>query len=392
MKGSVVKKGASYFVIIETSAIDPGTGKQKRKRKWFKADGARNKGEAQTFLRAKLTELDGGVMIDAKKIKLAEYFDRWLDHVRANVSPKSHERYTEVLRKNVAPLLGNTVLSKLQPMQISEAYSSALTSGRRNGTGGLSPRTVHHMHTILKASLAQAVKWSLLTRNPCDAVDPPKVERAKMTIYDMGQTVAVLDSLRPTRMYVPTLLAVMCGMRRGEIAALRWKHIDLARATISVIESAEQTKLAKGRSQVRYKETKTGKGRNVALSSTMVEELQAWRLNQAQEFLRLGTRPSDETFVVTREDGQPIQPNSITHEWTRLLAGTGLPRARLHDMRHTHATQLLKEGVHPKIASERLGHSKVGVTLDLYSHVLPGMQEDAVAKVDAAFRKARGGV
>jgi integrase len=392
MKGSIVKKGATYFAIIETSAIDPATGKPKRRRKWFKADGAKNKGEAQTFLRTKLTELEGGVLIDAKKIKLAEYFERWLDHARANVSPKSHERYTEVLRKNVAPLIGSVILAKLQPIQISEAYARALSSGRRNGKGGLSPRTVHHMHTILKASLAQAVKWNLLTRNPCDAVDPPKVERAKMTIYDMSQTVAVLDALRPTRMYVPTLLAVLCGMRRGEICALRWKHVDLDRATISVVESAEQTKVSKGKSQVRYKEPKTGKGRSVALSGTVVEELRAWRLRQAQEFLRIGSRPADDSFVVTREDCEPIQPNSITHEWTRLLAGTALPRARLHDMRHSHATQMLKEGVHPKIASERLGHSKVGVTLDLYSHVLPGMQEDAVAKVDAAFRKARGGV
>jgi integrase len=127
------------------------------------------------------------------------------------------------------------------------------------------------------------------------------------------------------------------------------------------------------------------------MTTTVIEQLKAWRIKQAQEFLRIGTRPAEDSFVVTREDGQPLQPNSLTHEWTRLLQGSTLPRARLHDMRHTHATQLLKEGIHPKIASERLGHSKVGVTLDLYSHVLPGMQEDAVAKVDAAFRKARNG-
>lgn len=389
MKGSIVKRGNTYFVIVETSTVD-AAGRQKRKRKWIKADGASKKSEAETFLRAKMTELEGGILIDAKKIKLAEYCERWLD-AKANLSPKSRERYAEILRKNVAPLIGGVILAKLQPIQISEAYKRALASGRRNGKGGLSPRTVHHMHVVLKAALAQAVRWNLLPRNPCDAVDPPKVERAKMQTYDLAQTVAVLDAMRPTRMNIPTVLAVLCGLRRGEIAALRWRQVDLGKGNIEVIESAEQTKVERGRSQVRYKETKTGRGRNVAMSATVIEELQAWRIVQAQEFLRLGMRPSEDTLVVTREDGQGLQPNSLTHEWARLLADTSLPRARLHDMRHTHATLLLKEGVHPKIASERLGHSKVGVTLDLYSHVMPGMQEDAAAKVDAALRKARNG-
>jgi hypothetical protein len=118
----------------------------------------------------------------------------------------------------------------------------------------------------------------------------------------------------------------------------------------------------------------------------IVEELRAHRLRQAEELLRLGIRPTDETFVVSREDGLPLQPQTLTHEWKRLVAKTGLPRIRLHDLRHSHATAMLATGVHPKIASERLGHSKVGITLDLYSHVLPGMQEDAVAKVDAAMQ------
>ena len=121
----------------------------------------------------------------------------------------------------------------------------------------------------------------------------------------------------------------------------------------------------------------------------IVEELRAHRLRQAEELLRLGIRPTVETFVVSREDGLPLQPQTLTHEWKRLVAKTGLPRIRLHDLRHSHATAMLASGVHPKIASERLGHSKVGITLDLYSHVLPGMQEDAVAKVDAAMQAAR---
>jgi integrase len=152
---------------------------------------------------------------------------------------------------------------------------------------------------------------------------------------------------------------------------------------LSVVQSAEQT--AKG---IRYKEPKSGKARNVQLSATLIEELRAWRLRQAEELLRVGVRPDGETFVVTQADGRPLQPRSISHEWVRLLAMKRLPRIRFHDLRHAHATHLLSAGVHPKVASERLGHSKVGITLDLYSHVMPGMQADAVALVDTAFKAA----
>lgn len=184
-------------------------------------------------------------------------------------------------------------------------------------------------------------------------------------------------------MLIPAVLGVLCGLRRGEIAALCWRNVNLEDATLAVIESAEQTKAG-----IRYKEPKTGKGRNVSLSATVVAELKAWRLAQAQEFLRLGARPDGDIFVVTQADGRPLQPRSITHEWVRVAAAKGLPRIRFHDLRHAHATHLLGAGVHPKVASERLGHSKVGITLDLYSHVMPGMQEEAAAKVDDALRAA----
>ena len=180
-------------------------------------------------------------------------------------------------------------------------------------------------------------------------------------------------------------LAVLCGLRRGEVCALQWRNIDLDAAQIAVVASAEQTDAG-----VRYKEPKSGRARTVALSATVVEELRRHRVAQAQELLRVGVRMSDDTFVVAQADGQPLQPRSLTHEWVRLIGKTDLPRRRFHDLRHAHATHLLAAGVHPKVASERLGHSKVGITLDLYSHVLPGMQASAVALVDEALKAADG--
>ena len=151
---------------------------------------------------------------------------------------------------------------------------------------------------------------------------------------------------------------------------------------LAVVQSAEQTKAG-----VRYKEPKSGRGRTIALSTTLVMELTAHRLQQVQELLQVGKRLGDDDFVVTQADGSPLRPHSLGQEWVRFLARNGrLPRIRFHDLRHAHATHLLGSGVHPKVASERLGHSKVGITLDLYSHVLPNMQADAAAIVDGALR------
>ena len=150
-----------------------------------------------------------------------------------------------------------------------------------------------------------------------------------------------------------------------------------------MVESLEQTKAG-----LRFKSPKSGKGRTVALSETVVEELRAHRVKRAQELLRLGVGLSDDDLVIAHADGSIVQPIYVSQQWARSIAKTPLARLRFHDLRHAHATHLLANGVHPKVASERLGHSKVGITLDLYSHVIPGMQEDAVATVDAALKTA----
>ena len=379
MRGHIRERSPGNWAIV-VDIKDQATGK--RRRKWHSFKGTKR--GAQIRCSQLIAEMSKGDYSEPTKLTLDRFFDQWLDHVRPQVAPRSFERYEEIARKNLAPLVGPVAVAKLRPAQISSAYSRALESGRRDGQGGLSPRTVLHMHRVLKQALAVAVKWGIISKNPADAVDPPKVERQKMRALDNAETAVLLEHFRPTRTFVSVLLAVMCGMRRGEVVALKWRDVNLSRAQVSVSQSMEQTKAG-----VRAKETKSGKGRTIALPSLVVDELVRHRLCQAQEMLRLGARLSDNSYVVSQEDGRPLQPNSLTHEFVRLLAkAPGLPRIRFHDLRHSHATQLLLSGVHPKIAQERLGHSSIGVTLDLYSHVMPGMQEDAAAKVDAALRSA----
>jgi integrase len=378
VKGHLRERSPGHWAIV-IDVRDPQTGK--RRRRWHSFTGTKR--EAQFEAARLISEQKNGTAVEPSRLTLAAFFERWIEHMQGQVSPRSHERYAELCRKNLAPLLGGLTLTKLQPAHISAAYAKALTSGRWDGSGGLSARTVVHMHRVLREALQQAVRWQMLPRNPADACKPPRVERRPMQTYDLAQTAELLAAIRGTRFFIPVVFAVLCGLRRGEIAALRWGQVDLEKGQLAVVQSAEQT-----RAGVRYKDPKSGRTRTIALSGIVVEELRAHRIKQAQELLRLGLRATDATFVCTREDGQPLQPLTLTHDWDRKLAKTPLPRIRFHDLRHAHATHLLSSGVHPKVASERLGHSKIGITLDLYSHVLPGMQEDAVARVDDALRAA----
>jgi integrase len=184
------------------------------------------------------------------------------------------------------------------------------------------------------------------------------------------------------RLYWPVMLALATGMRRGEVMALRWRNIDLDRRTVRVIESLEQTK-----GGLRFKPPKNGKGRTITLPAGAVEELRHRKREQAEELLKVGVRLNGATLACARPDGDPTSPVMLTHAFVDFMARRrgDLPRIRFHDLRHTHATQLLLAGVHPRIAQERLGHSTVALTLDLYSHVTASMQEDAAAKIDAAF-------
>jgi hypothetical protein len=182
MKGHIRERSLGRWAIV-LDVRDPQTGK--RKRRWHSFRG--NKRQAETECARLISELQRGTYLEPNKILVGHYLDHWLDHIRSQVSPRTFERYAEIARKNISPLLGAVRLTQLKPVQISAAYAKALKSGRSDGLGGLSPRTVHHCHRILKQALKQAVRWQVLAINPADAVNAPKVERKAMQTYDMAQ-------------------------------------------------------------------------------------------------------------------------------------------------------------------------------------------------------------
>ena len=228
MKGHIRERSPGKWAII-LDVPDPATGK--RRRKWHSFSGTKKRRTNRVL--ASHHRNESGCILEPSEAYSPAFLEQWLNHIRSQVAPRTFERYEELARKNIAPLLGQAVLMKLRPAQISAAYAEALKSGRRAGQGGLAPRTVHHMHRILRQALALAVKWNLIVKNPADDVDPPKVERGKMRALDPTETAELIDHFRLTRMFMPVLLgfSAVCGAARSQpssgvqstLIAVKWQ-------------------------------------------------------------------------------------------------------------------------------------------------------------------------
>jgi integrase len=377
-RGYIEQRSPGSFRLRYTLGKDPITGKRRTATTTIR--GSRK--DAERELTRLLRTTDTGEHVDPSRMTVRQWLETWLDAIRAEVSPKTHESYAEIVRCYLTPALGGNRLDKLAPSQIQRAYNAWT---RQDGKP-LSPRTRRYIHVILKSSLARAVEQQSLVRNPAEIFSNrlPKIECKEPKTLTVEQSAHLLESIRHTHIYWPVLLALTTGMRRGEILALRWKNVELDRGSLRVMESLEQTKAG-----IRFKAPKTDRTRAITLPACVIDELRRLKREQAEILLRLGIRQSGETLVCSREDGEPKQPGSVTGEFTRMTRKVkDLPRVRFHDLRHSHATQLLADGVHPKIAQERLGHSTITTTMDLYSHVTDTMQANAAARLDAAFRPA----
>ena len=377
-RGHIQQRSPGSFRLRYTLGKDSITGK--RRTATTTVRGTRK--DAERELTRLLRTADTGEHVDPSRMTVGQWLELWLNTIRSEVSSKTYESYAEIVRCYLKPAFGSTRLDKLTPSQIQRVYNSW---ARQDGKP-LSPLTRRYIHVILKSSLARAVEQQLLARNPADVLTKrlPKIVRQEFAILTIEQSAHLLESVRHMHIYWPVLLALTTGMRRGEILALCWKNVEFARGTLRVMESLEQTKAG-----LRFKAPKTDRTRAITLPAFVIDELRRLKREQAEALLRLGARQSGETLVCCREDGEPKQPGSVTGEFARLTSKIrDLPRVRFHDLRHSHATQLLADGVHPKIAQERLGHSTITTTMDLYSHVTDTMQADVAARLDAAFGPA----
>jgi len=305
---------------------------------------------------------------------------RWLaDHARHTVTPRTFERYRTIVRVHLIPALGHLTLDKLHPMKIQELWARQLETH-------LSPTTVRKHHNVLHAALVHAVRMRLLIVNPADAVTPPKPRHCEMKVLEDDGVARLLATVKGTAIHIPVMLALATGMRRGEVLGLRWSDIDFAAGSLAVRQTLQE---AEGKRL--FKSPKTPKSRRViALPTVALDALRHHKAEQAETRLRLGQLYRDHDLVCTQADGSPWWSSGFDRAFRRAKKQAGID-VRFHDLRHTHATQLLRAGVHPKVVSERLGNASIGITMDTYSHVMPGMQEEAAEKIDAGLRAALAG-
>jgi integrase len=371
MRGHITKRGDSWTALVDLPP-DPATGKRRRKRVT-----ARTRREVENQIAVVLAAAQTGYT-DAGKLTVREFFDRWLDASAPTLRPATVRRYRDLARLHIAGVVGNLKLAKLSPAEVQRLYADRLAAG-------LSPTSVRHVHGLLHRALGDAVRWGLLARNVTDAVDPPKRSTPEARTWDAREVATVLATAAGDDLEALWRLALLTGMRRGELLGLRWTDVDLDGGALSV----RRTMSRGASSRLENGEPKTASGRRrIALPASVVESLRRHRVRQLAYRLQAGPAFEDRGLVFANETGGPVHPNSLAIRFRRLIAAAGVPTIRFHDLRHTCATLLLSQGVHPKVVQERLGHADIAMTMNLYSHVTADMQRQAADQLDAAIEDA----
>ena len=381
MAGHIRRRGKRSWELKLDGGTDSLSGNRKTHYHSYKG----TKREAEIELARLVTSAASGSYVDPTKLTVGEFLDRWeRDWAVNNISPKTLERFAELTKSNVRPHIGSLSLQKLKPVHCAELYAKLLREGRKKG-GGLAPRTVGQVHGVLHRALGHALKWGLISVNPCSAAEPPMVATTEIEILTEDQVYDVLQKLRGRPMYVLAAVGLSTGLRRGELLALRWKDIDFDTANLQVELSLEQTKAG-----LRFKEPKTKHGRRrLALPASIVAELRFFRRQQQEQRLALGLgKDGPDALVFRRVTGEPLRPDNVSSEWRRLVRVLGLPKVTLHAWRHTHASQLIRLNMDVLTISRRLGHGSPSITLNVYGHLFKGSDDRAASSIDAAFSRA----
>ncbi len=337
------------------------------------------KGESRKEVAEKLTKAqadrDGGMVYEGENLTLGEYLDRWLSgSVRGSVRQSTYERYEIALRVHLKPVLGRIKLKNLSPARVAAFYQDRLDSGQ-------SPASVNKLHVTLHKALKQAVRWNMLPRNVCEAVDAPRPAPEEIETLSAEQVRSLLVATSGDRLEALYILAVHAGLREGELLALKWEDVDLDTATLQVRRT-----LSKAGTGYRFESPKSGKGRKIKLTHRATQGLRAHRKAQLEERMGKAGLWEDHGLVFPSEAGTIINPTNLRkRSFARLLERAGLPKVRFHNLRHTCATLLFSRNTHPKHVQELLGHANIKITLDTYSHAIPGMGDQTARAMEDAL-------
>ena len=343
--------------------------------------------EVQEKLKSVLHEQQQGTLITTAPQTVAHFLTDWLENThRRRIRPRTYERYRETVDMHIIPSLGRYQLQKLTAQHVQGFYT-------KKADEGLAPATIIYYHSVLHNALDTAVKWGLVYRNVCDLVSPPRKQQFEIQALTMVQMQMLLATVRGHKWEALYTLALATGMRRGELLGLKWQDINVETGILQVrrVLSRVPTNMPEREHVYVEAEPKTQKSRrSVMIAPFALEALKRHYASQLEAKLKADAYWQEYDYVFCTLHGTHLNPNHVVEEFKKILNRAGLPNIRFHDLRHSAATLLLSLGVHPKVVQELLGHTQISMTMDVYSHVLPGMQQDAMRQLDAALIQQKG--
>lgn len=323
--------------------------------------------EAAAALAVALRDKDLGLYVGGPAQTVEQYLASWLGHAGGRLSPRTLERYAGQVRIHVVPAIGGIAVRKLTPQHLADLYAQLAP--------GLSNASIAHLHRVLHSAFDQALRWNLIARNPAAAVRPPRPSRRAMTVLTPDEVRALLEAVTDDPLQALYVLAVTGGLRQGELLGLRWRDVDLEAGWVEVSAT-----LSRGKRQAPKTRSSS---RRVKLGELGIRALRSHRLRMAERLLPYRARTEGDVLVFLTELGEPYNGAHITERaFKPLLRRAGLREIRFHDLRHACASLLLSQGVRVDLVSQMLGHSTPALTLAIYAHLMPGDQEDAVARLD----------
>ena len=374
--GNIVERkrnnGEIRYEITVEGERDLLTGKRNRAYKTIKG----TKKEAKAIMRQMIVDMERGIAIRKSPKKVAEWLNEWLELYLPDIEETTRIGYKTKINNYLIPALGDIYLQSLRTEHVQKLINDMMARD-------LSPKNIRDTYNNINAAMKKAVVLRMIPFNPCEGVALPKLKRYKAKVYDLEMIHKLLSVAENTDMYLPILLCVTAGLRRGELLALRWDNIDFANSILQV-----RSNMVRGEKDFIIKAPKTESGiRDIHLGQEVMEVLKKERSKYVSDMFSKETNFQNLNFVIRQKDGSPIRPDSMSQKWRRFLEDNRLPSIRFHDLRHSNATALIQAGVNPRVVQQRLGHSDVNITLNTYTHVLPDMDVEAAAKLDSIILK-----
>lgn len=368
MRGHIAKKGDKYYIVVDMGRDH----KNKRKQKWF--SGYEKKKDAEKDLPNILNKLEKGYK-DPANMTLEEYFNQWLDRKKNTVAPGTYEHYESYMRKHIIPGLGQWKISKLESHHV-ESFMDEI-----NETS-LSQRSKKHIFRILSSALSKGKRYGI-KEDIMEDIEAPKVNRQDIEYWTNQEVELFMQNLNSKNHALPILLSLATGMRRGEVLGLRWSKVDFENKKISVTHQLKKN--SDGVWELSPQLKTSTSYRTIDIDDDTIKILENHKRQQEKDRFRCGPDYQELDLVCATSTGGFIKPTYLRTVFNRTIDKSKIKKISFHGLRHTHATLLLQAGIHPKVVQERLGHRSIQTTLDIYSHIIPGIQEIAATSIQQSL-------